>query len=46
MSLPALLRDMYADLEPNTRTVLSTPEIFNVQQIIFTGCGDILWRAC
>lgn len=26
MSLPELMRQQYADLEPKTRTVLSTPE--------------------
>lgn len=40
MSLPQLMRDQYADLEPKTRTVLSTPEIFNIQRIVLTGCGD------
>lgn len=39
-SLPQLMRDQYADLEPKTRTVLSTPEIFNIQRIVLTGCGD------
>ena len=33
MSLPELMRQQYADLEPKTRTVLSTPEIFNIQRI-------------
>lgn len=40
MSLPQLLRDQYNDLEPKTRSVLSTPEIFNIQRIVLTGCGD------
>lgn len=40
LSLPQLLRDQYADLEPKTRKVLTTPEIFNIQRIILTGCGD------
>lgn len=40
MSLPQLMRDQYADLEPKTRTVLTTPEIFNIQRIVLTGCGD------
>ena len=40
MSLPELMRQQYADLEPKTRTVLSTPEIFNIQRIVLTGCGD------
>lgn len=40
LSLPALMRQQYEDLEPKTRLVLSTPEIFSVQRIILTGCGD------
>lgn len=37
MSLPELMRQQYADLEPKTRTVLSTPEIFK-------HCADRLRR--
>ncbi len=40
LSLPQLMREQYADLEPKTRSVLSTPEIFNIQRIVLTGCGD------
>ena len=40
MSLPQLMREQYQDLEPKTRTILSTPEIFHIQRIILTGCGD------
>ena len=39
-SLPQLLRDQYADLEPKCRKVLTTPEIFSIQRIVLTGCGD------
>lgn len=39
-SLPALYREQYIDLEPKTRKLLSTPEIFSVQEILITGCGD------
>lgn len=39
-SLPALIKEQYADLEPKTRKVLSTPEIFGIQRIVLTGCGD------
>lgn len=39
-SLPELIRTQYADLEPKTRTVLSFQEIFNIQRIVLTGCGD------
>lgn len=44
-SLPGLMRDQYADLEPKARSILTTPEIFNVQKIILTGCGDS-YAAC
>lgn len=39
-SLPELIRDQYRDLEPKTRSVLSFQEIFNIQRIVLTGCGD------
>lgn len=39
-SLPELMRQQYADLEPKIRKALSTPEIFNIQRVILTGCGD------
>ena len=39
-SLPELIRQQYEDLEPKTRTVLSFQEIFNIQRIVLTGCGD------
>lgn len=39
-SLPELIREQYEDLEPKTRTVLSFQEIFNIQRIVLTGCGD------
>ena len=41
-SLPELLRQQYEDLEPKTRLALTTPEIFSVQRIVLTGCGDSL----
>lgn len=40
MSLPELLRQQYEDLEPKTRSVLSFEEIFSIQRIVLTGCGD------
>jgi glucosamine--fructose-6-phosphate aminotransferase (isomerizing) len=39
-SLPELLRRQYYDLEPKIRKLLSTPEIFSVQKILLSGCGD------
>lgn len=47
MSLPELMRQQYADLEPKTRTVLSTPEIFNIQRIVLTAAATATprcWR--
>ncbi|MCB7318792.1 SIS domain-containing protein [Lacrimispora sp. 210928-DFI.3.58] len=40
MSLPELLRQQYEDLEPKTRSILSFEEIFSIQKIVLTGCGD------
>ena len=39
-SLPELIRDQYNDLEPKTRSILSFEEIFSIQKIVLTGCGD------
>lgn len=39
-SLPKLIEQQYNDLEPKARKVLKTPEIFAVQKIVLTGCGD------
>ena len=39
-SLPRLLQHQYAHLEPECRKVLTTPEIFSIQRIVLTGCGD------
>ena len=39
-SIPELLANQYGDLEPKTRKVLTTPEIFSIQRIVLTGCGD------
>lgn len=44
-SLPSLIRDQYEDLEPKTRKVLSFQEIFNIQRVVLTGCGDS-YAAC
>lgn len=40
LSLPDLLRSQYEDLEPKTRKILTTPELFSIQRIVLTGCGD------
>lgn len=39
-SLPELIQSQYEDLEPKTRKVLSFQEIFNIQRLVLTGCGD------
>lgn len=44
-SLPELIRTQYIDLEEKARTVLDFQEIFNIQRIILTGCGDS-YAAC
>jgi len=40
LSLPELIKQQYEDLEPKTRKVLTTPEIFSAQRIVLVGCGD------
>ena len=44
-SLPELIESQYEDLEPKTRKVLSFQEIYNIQRIVLTGCGDSLAAA-
>lgn len=44
-SLPELIEEQYEDLEPKTRKVMTFQEIYNVQRIILTGCGDS-YAAC
>lgn len=39
-SLPELIQSQYEDLEPKTRELLSFQEIFNIQRLVLTGCGD------
>lgn len=39
-SLPELIEQQYHDLEPKARKALTTPEIFGIQRIVLTGCGD------
>ena len=40
LSLPELIEQQYNDLEPKARKTLTTPEIFGIQRIVLTGCGD------
>lgn len=44
-SLPELIRTQYVDLEDKARKVLSFQEIFNIQRVVLTGCGDS-YAAC
>lgn len=44
-SLPDLIAQIGADFEPRTRTLLSTPEIYGLRQIILTGSGDSYFAA-
>lgn len=39
-SIPELIRQQYPKLEAKTRKLLRTEEIFSLQRIILTGCGD------
>lgn len=39
-SLPELLRTLHPVLERDTRLALRTEEIFSIQRIVLTGCGD------
>lgn len=38
--VPGLIRSQCALIERDSRMVLSTPEIYRIQRIIVTGCGD------
>lgn len=40
LAAPALLLKVYPRLEQATRSILSTPEIYEFKRIILTGCGD------
>jgi len=44
-SLPALITDCVPLMEPLTRKILSTPEIYGLRQIILTGSGDSFFAA-
>lgn len=44
-SIPQLMREQFEDLEPKTRELFSTQEIYSFQKIILTGCGDS-YAAC
>lgn len=39
-SLVELIKEQYEDLEPKIREIFSTPEMFSMQKLVLTGCGD------
>ena len=46
-SIEGLVEQIGKDVEKKTRTILSTPEIYSLKEILITGCGDsycALWR--
>lgn len=40
LSVPELLEEVYKDVEPQVRYVLTTPQIYSVKKIVLTSCGD------
>lgn len=40
LSVPDLLEEIYADVEPQVRYVLTTPQIYSVKKVVLTSCGD------
>lgn len=40
LSIPDLLEEVYQDIEPQVRYVMTTPEIYSVKKIVLTSCGD------
>lgn len=39
-SIPSLIREIYRSIETQTRYVLTTPEVYSLQNIILIGTGD------
>lgn len=40
LSVPDLLDEVYGDVEPQVRYVLTTPQIYSVKKVVLTSCGD------
>ena len=40
LSVPELLAEVYKDVEPQVRYVLTTPQIYSVKKGVLTSCGD------
>jgi len=40
LSEPELLTEIYKDVEPQVRYVLTTPQIYSVKKVVLTSCGD------
>ena len=44
-NLPSIIKEQFKDLEPKTRKLFTTEEIYSFKSIILTGCGDS-YAAC
>lgn len=40
LSVPDLLEQVYPDVEPQVRNVLTTQQIYSVKKLVLTSCGD------
>lgn len=40
LDVPGLCVSQCAEIEPHTRLLLTTPEIYDVSRVLITGCGD------
>ncbi len=40
LSVPDLLDEVYPEIEPQVRYVLTTPEIYSIKKVVLTSCGD------
>lgn len=40
LSVPELLEQVYPDVEPQVRYVLTTPQIYSIKKVVLTSCGD------
>ena len=40
LSVPDLLDEVYPEIEPQVRYILTTPEIYSIKKVVLTSCGD------
>lgn len=40
LSVPELLEEVFPDVEPQVRYILTTPQIYSVKKVVLTSCGD------